>query len=152
MPNINDFVPALANLPQHEYAELIRQVGELRRQKTECEAQQHMPPKGLSKEEFARWIAHQHFAIDEGIKRILYLPTGAPAKEIRLLEANALASLPENAPVEAVDFMPDIEGVDYTLLVADVTPGQFEDIVNHQLPLPAEWQLDGYQEIAESGR
>jgi len=30
---------------------------------------------------------------------------------VRLLEINALASLPEKGPVEAVDFMPDIEGL-----------------------------------------
>ncbi len=152
MPNINDLVPTLANLPRHEYAALIRLVDEQRRKAAEREAQQHCPRKGMSKEEFVTWIARQHFAIDKGITRILYLPTGAPAEEVRLLEANALASLPENGPVEAVDFMPDIEGVHYTLFVADVTPRQLDAIMNLQLPLPKGWHLDGYQEIPEAGR
>ena len=69
-----------------------------------------------------------------------------------MLEANALASLPENGSVEAVDFMPDIEGVHYTLFVADVTPRQLDAIMNRQLPLPKGWQLDGYQEIPQAGR
>jgi hypothetical protein len=150
MANINDLIPRLANLPRREYTALIRQVDERRRQAAKREAQQHWPRNGMSKEEFVTWIARQHFAIDKGIARILYLPTGAPAEEVRLLEANALASLPENGPVEAVDFMPDIEGVHYTLFVADVTPRQLDAILNRQLPLPNGWQLDGYQEIAEA--
>ena len=56
MPNINDLVPTLANLPRHEYAELIRQVDEQRRQAAEREAQRHGPRNGMSKEEFVNWI------------------------------------------------------------------------------------------------
>src|SRR6267143_464718 len=130
MPNIDDLVPTLASLPRREYAELIRQVDEQRHQAAEREAEEHRPHNGMSKEDFVAWIARQHFAIDKGITRILYLPTGAPPDEVRLLEVNALASLPENGPIEAVDFMPDIEGVRYTLFVADVTPRQIESIMN----------------------
>lgn len=152
MPNMNELVPTLANLPRHEYAELIRQVDEQRRQAAEREALRHPPRNGMTKEEFVAWIARQHFAIDKGITRILYLPTGAPAEEVRLLEINALASLPENGPVEAVDFMPDIEGAHYTLFVADVTPRQLDAILNGQLPLPRGWQLEGYQEFPDTAR
>jgi hypothetical protein len=102
----------------------------------------------MSKDEFVAWIARQHFAIDKGITRILFLPTGAPAEEVRLLEVNVLASLPENGPVEAVDFMPDIEGVHYTLFVADVTPSQLDAILNGRLPLPNGWQLEGHRELS----
>jgi len=52
MPKMNDLVPTLANLPRHEYAELIRQVDEQRRQAAEREARQHPPRNGMSKEEF----------------------------------------------------------------------------------------------------
>lgn len=150
MPNTNDLVPQLAELPRHEYAELIKQVDEQRRQAAEREARQHRPQNGMSKYDVVTWIARQHFAVDKGITRIVYLPTGAPAEEVRLLEVNALASLPENGPVEAVDFMPDIEGVHYTLFVADVTPRQFESIMRGELPLPKGWQLQGSQEIPVS--
>jgi hypothetical protein len=151
MADINELVPTLASLPRHEYAELIRQVDEQRRQAAEREAR-HTPRNGMSKEDFVTWIARQHFAIDKGITRILYFPTGAPEEEVRLLETNVLASLPENGPVEAVDFMPDIEDAHFTLLVADVTPRQLDAIMNRQLPLPKGWQLDGFQEIPESVR
>jgi hypothetical protein len=151
MPNINDLVPTLANLPRHEYAELIRQVDEQRRQAAEREAQNQAPHNGMGKNEFAVWIARQHFAIDKGITRIFYLPTGAPAQEVRLVEVNGLASLPENGPIAAVDFKPDIEGIDYTLFVADVTPRQLNAILQQQLPLPTGWSMDGAEEIPVGG-
>jgi hypothetical protein len=99
----------------------------------------------MSRDSFVQWIVSHHFAIDKGITRILYLPAGAPEKEVRLLEVNELATIPENGTVQAFDFMPDIEGIDYTLLVADVTPRQFDAIVQGKLPPPKGWWLDGYQ-------
>jgi hypothetical protein len=147
MPTISDLVPALANLPRNEYADLIRRVDEMRRQARE-QAEQNPPRTGMSKEDFVAWIARQHFAVDKGITRIFHLPAGSPPEEVRLLEVNVLASLPENGAVEAVDFMPDVEGAaQFALFVADVTPRQLEAIMKRQLPLPKGWQLDGIQEI-----
>lgn len=148
MSRIEDLVPTLANLPRREYSELIRQVDEQRRKTAERESLEDWPSAQASRDEFAAWIAKQHVAIDKGITRILHLPTGAPADEVRLLEVNELARIPENAPVEAVDFMPEIEGIHYSLFVADVTPRQLEGILKGQLALPADWRLDGYQELA----
>jgi hypothetical protein len=145
MPDINELVPTLVNLPRHQYADLIRRVDAERRQAAEREAAQHRPRNGMSKEEFVDWIVKEHFAADKGIVKIVYLPADAPAEEVRLLEVNSLASLPENGPVEAVDFMPDVEGVPFTLFVADVTPRQFEAIVNRQLDLPRGWRLENYR-------
>jgi hypothetical protein len=152
MANIDDLIPTLTNLPRHQYAELIRQVDQQRRQAAEYEERDLRPRNGMSKDEFVAWIARQHFAIDKGISKILYLPTGAPLDEVRLLEVNTLANLPENGSVEAVDFMPDIEGIHFTLFVADVTPRQLESIMNRQLPLPKGWHLDGCREIGQGGR
>jgi len=143
MSNIHELVPTLVNLPRHEYADLILQVDAERRRTVEREAEQTRPHRGTSKDQFAVWMARQHLAIDKGIVKIAYLPGNAPADEVRLLEANALASLPENAPVEAVDFMPDIDGVSFSLYVADVTLRQFESVVNGQLKLPTGWSLEG---------
>ena len=152
MANVSDLVPTLAKLPRRDYAELIRQVDEQRRQEAERETHQHGPLNRMSKKEFVDWIACRHFAIDKGITRIFYFPVDAPEEEVRLLEVNVLASLPENGPVEAVDFMPDIEGVHYTLFVADVTPRQLDAILNRQLSLPRGWQMQECQEILDTGR
>ena len=68
------------------------------------------------------------------------------------MEVNELAAIPENAPVEAVDFLPELAGLDYSLFVADVTPRQFEAITNGETPLPAGWKLKGFQEIRPTDR
>jgi hypothetical protein len=147
MPNVEELLPLLTSMPRREYADLIRRVDTQRRQAAEREAQKYRPRNEMSKDEFVDWIAAQHFAIDKGLSRILYFPSGAPAEEVRLLEVNVLARLPENAPVEALDFLLDIEGVDFTLFVADVTPRQFDAVMKGELALPKGWQMDGYREI-----
>jgi len=108
MPDIEGLYKELLDLPHRQYSDLIRRVDMERRQAIEREEEGHAPDAGMSRDEFARWIGRRHFAIDKGISRIMYLPTGAPPEEVRLLEVNELAHIPENAPIEAIDFMPDI--------------------------------------------
>ena len=148
MTNIAEIASTLAKLPRRQYSDLIRQVDEQRRRDAEHESFEQFPHKGMSRDSFVNWIANQHFAVDKGIERIFYLPCGAPEDEVRFLEVNGLASLPEAGPVEAVDFMPDIEGVPFNLFVADVTPRQYDLIMAHKLSLPTGWQLDQAREIA----
>ncbi|AGA25006.1 hypothetical protein [Singulisphaera acidiphila] len=152
MPDVEELFKQLRELPQRQYSDLIRKVDGERRQAVEREERERPPARGMSPLEFAQWIARRHFAIDKGISQILYLPSEAPAEEVRLLEVNELAHIPENAPIEAVDFMPDIEGVTYQLFVADVTPRQFDAILAGRLALPAGWVLEGYQAILPGDR
>jgi hypothetical protein len=152
MTELQQLTEQLTALPRRQYVELIRQVDAQRRKTVERIENNHPPGPGMSKDSFVPWVVGHHFAIDMGIAKILYLPAGAPEKEVRLLEVNELAAIPENAPVEAFDFMPDIEGVDYALFVADVTPKQFAAIMQGQLPLPQGWRLDGYREFEPGDR
>lgn len=147
MPDLHELVKQLAELPRDQYSDLIQQVDAERRHTVEEHERAHPPDRTMSRDEFAHWIGRRHFAIDKGIRRILYLPTGAPPGEVRLLEVNVLASIPETAPVEAVDFMPEIEGINYTLFVADVTPRQLDAVMKNQLALPPGWELTDRQEI-----
>jgi hypothetical protein len=147
MTDLQGLVKQLAELPRDQYSDLIQQVDAERRQAVEREENEHPPRPEMNRDEFARWIARRHFAIDKGIRRILYLPTGAPPEEVRLLEVNVLASIPEAAPVEAVDFMPEIEGITYTLFVADVSPHQLDAVMKDRLALPPGWDLTDHQEI-----
>ena len=97
----------------------------------------------MTRDEFVRWIALKHLAIDPEIREIHYLPANAPPREVRLLEVNARLAVPSPlGPVEPVDFMPDIHGLEFTLLVADVTPEEWEAIGRGELPLPDGWVLD----------
>ena len=97
----------------------------------------------MTRDEFARWIALKHLAVDPEIREIHYLPANAPLREVRLLEVNARLAVPSlPGSVEPVDFMPDIDGLDFSLLVADVTPEEWEAIRQRELPLPEGWVLD----------
>lgn len=94
----------------------------------------------------ARWYAQRHMDIDNGVMRILHLPTNAPPREIRFLEVNRMIS--EMTPPEPIDFGVNIGGDDaHTLYVLDVTPAQWEAIQAGTIPMPAGWTLEGSQEL-----
>ena len=97
-----------------------------------------------NKDDLARWYAGRHLETDPGIRKIYYLPTGAPEREIRFLEVNELMAVRESDPVEPIDFGIDIgSGELHKLVVLDVTPGQWERIRTNELQLPEGWSLDG---------
>ncbi len=100
----------------------------------------------FDRDSLAQWYAQRHMDIDNGVVRILHLPTSAPPREIRFLEVNTMIS--EMTPPEPIDFGVSIGGEDaHTLYVLDVTPTQWEAIQAGILPLPAGWTLDGGQEL-----
>jgi hypothetical protein len=147
MPDLDQMYKELLELPRRQYFDLMRRVDFERRRAVErAEAEIPIRP-GMSRDDFAHWIARRHFNVDRGIVRIFYLPTNAPEQEVRLLEVNDLAAIPEDAPIVAVDFMPDIAGVQFSLFVADVTPGQYRAIEEGTRSLPTGWSLEGAQEI-----
>jgi hypothetical protein len=143
MADIAELQSRLVAMPRREYAELIRSVDSARRQHIEDRERAEFPSSGISRDDFAVWIARRHHAIDKGITQVIYLPQDAPRDEVRLLEVNELANLPEDAPIIAVDFMPDIDGIPYTVFVADVTPLQWKAIQEHSRALPTGWNLEG---------
>lgn len=101
------------------------------------------PPPGTDRDTLAAWIAQKHFLIDSGIRGIWYLPQEAPAEEIRLLEVNNRLAGPASGSVEAVDFVLDIHGCPFQLLVADITSDELEQIREGHLTLSEGWTLDG---------
>src|ERR1700722_4086932 len=115
MPDIDELEKQLTELPRKQYSDLIRKVDAERRRAVENQA--NAPTNSMNKDEFAKWIVGQHFAVDKGIVRILYLPKDSRPEEVRLLEINELANIPEGVPVEPVDFMLDVADVNFSLLV-----------------------------------
>ena len=95
----------------------------------------------FNRERLATWYAKRHLDIDKGVVRILYLPTNAPSREIRLLEVNRLIS--ETTPPVPIDFGVAIGGPDaHTLYVLDVTPSQWKAIEQGKMSLPSGWTLE----------
>ena len=100
------------------------------------------PKKDSSRDQIAFWVARRHMTADTSIRSVWYLPAGAPADEIRLLEVND--QYPSEAtPITPVDFGLDIEGAKFKLFVADVTSEQIEKIkADPSKVLPKGWKLD----------
>ena len=147
MTQTDELARALTELPRKEYSNLINKVDAERRKAFEHREREAGPRADMSEAEFAQWIGRQHFYVDKGICQVFYLPVGAPAGEVRLLEVNELAIIPEEAQIWAIDFLPEIDGINYSLLVADVTPRQLEGIRNGLIPLPLGWTMEGAIEV-----
>ncbi len=98
----------------------------------------------VSREGFAHWIASQHLDIDSNLVVVYYLPTGAPAREVRLIEVNQSLALSNRAgPFEALDFSVDVDGLErFTVLVAEVTPSEWEALTKKELAPPCGWSLE----------
>ena len=100
----------------------------------------------FDRDTLAAWYARRHMDIDEGVVKILHLPTNAGPREIRFLEVNQM--IPETTP-EPIDFGVNIGGEDaHVLNVLDVTPSQWEGIREGTVLLPPDWSLDGSLELA----
>ncbi len=104
----------------------------------------------FDRERLANWYAQQHRKIDDGVEAIFHLPTGAPPREIRLLEVNT--QVPEMTPLEAVDFGVDTgSNTSHTLLVLDISPTQWNYVKKGLLSLPGDWTLSDMIEISSRG-
>jgi hypothetical protein len=96
----------------------------------------------FDRDTMARWYADRHLKTDPGIVEVHYLPTNAPDREIRLVEVNNLIASRLENPIEPIDFGVDMgSATSHTLLVADVTPEQWNRIQHGDLALPDEWSL-----------
>jgi hypothetical protein len=100
-------------------------------------------PAGKGRDDVAAWLARKHLIADNAIREVWYLPEGAPADEIRLLELNDRLAGPEfESNPEAIDFGLDVEGARFRLSVADVTSEQLERIRENPSRLPPGWSLE----------
>jgi len=100
----------------------------------------------FDRDQMAKWYAGRHFETDAGVEQIFYLPTRAPAGEIRFIEVNNMIA--ESSNPEPIDF-----GIDrgsnegHTLVVLDVTPKQWAEIEAGKMSLPSGWTLKGKQPL-----
>ena len=97
----------------------------------------------FNRKSWAHTYAKKHFETDTGIRRVIFLPDGAPENEIRLVEVNELIAVRDDDVLEAIDFGVDRESPNaHTLKILDVTPAQWEMIERNQLRLPDGWSRD----------
>lgn len=146
MPNRDEIIQTLAQLDPATLEDVVTSAYR-QRQETEGAASQAPPDLQATPQQFAHWLAKRHLSGDGAIERVVYLPTGSPGDEIRLLEVNRFLNPPDPDVVEPLDFTPDTDPP-FKVFVADVTRDQWERI--KQAPesiLPAGWKLEGNQII-----
>ena len=152
MADTTKLVQELASLETPDWFAVLDEAKNIRRDRLQKELGDQDPRPGISRDQFAQWIARRHLAADPGISDVLYLHTNAPPNEVRLLEINTLLSVPEKSqPIEAFDFGPDIDGLPFVVLVADITPDQWRAVQSNVLALPAGWSLDECLKIGHKG-
>lgn len=97
-----------------------------------------------SKDEIAREIAEDHYAIDSAVTKVYRLVGTQEAESradepIKILEVNE-ATVPAGILPLGFGAVPE-RGWDFPLIVVDVTPEEFEGIRDGRLPLPNGWQI-----------
>lgn len=135
----------LASLPDNDYVDVIIHV-ESRRQQRVTEAFSSELPESPDRNTVAGWLAAQHLAVDPGIAEIYYLQD-APDDELRFIEINRLLPVPEplGGQFNFVDFGLDIDQVDLSLSVIDMTGDQWRKVLGGVLSLPNGWTIEPYR-------
>jgi hypothetical protein len=142
MPTPQELARTAERYDEEQWVEFLEELDAVSRRRQQNQPAAPEPPIG-ERDGMALWIARKHLAADSGIQSVLYLPKGAPADEIRLLEVNDRLALPESerGTIAPIDFGLNVQGAHFRLFVADITSEQLEAIRNGQLDLPAGWDL-----------
>lgn len=82
-------------------------------------------------------IARQHFLLDDAVEKVIWFKNNK-RKEVQLIEVSRTA-LPTGS-VEAF-FISSSKEIPFSLLVADVSPKEWESIQKGKIPLPDGWDL-----------
>ena len=139
MPTEDESIEVLAGLDERDFYNVVSRASSKRNETQEVG--RTPPPLNTGRDQFAHWMTRRHLVSDFALEFVVYLPCGAPDREIRLLEVNSLIHLEEADPVQPLDFSPDIDGADFQVSVADITPAQWDAIKGNRLALPPGWQL-----------
>ena len=124
-------------------AEAVRRLYEqmIRYRNRQDELQKPLGPADTVTEDFVQRLAALHFQIEQSIEQIVWVRSG-DEKEIRLIEVNRTA-LPTGS-VEVFRFAPS-QDVPFPMLIADVTPKEWDKIAGGDIRLPDGWDLESIQ-------
>jgi len=131
----------LAELEEADWIEVWDNASELRKKTNETKYTYEDPNLEMSRDQFAQWVAFRHLASNASLRQVVYFPQGAPSDEIRFLEIDGDPWLPEEDRPERSDFSPNILGISFRVIVADITPNQWRRIKNDPSLLPEGWSL-----------
>jgi len=97
-----------------------------------------------SMESVVKEIAQKHFDLEERLEKMLWFQSEATPK-IRLLEINP--ETPATGMVQSFFFRPSDE-VPYPLIIAEVTPEEWQKILRREINLPEGWSLENHKTFA----
>jgi hypothetical protein len=86
-------------------------------------------------------LIHEHFELDESLEEVIWFKSDATPK-IRLLEINPDTFA--TGVVQSFFFTPSDE-VPYPLVIAEITPGEWQKVLQNEIPLPEGWRLDNHK-------
>jgi hypothetical protein len=139
MPNREELIRALTQLDPATLEEVVTTA--YRQRYDTLPDDQVRPDRHDTPEQFARWLAQRHLSTDAALERVIYLPTGAPENEIRLLEVNRFLNQSDTQAIEPLDFTPEMD-LPYRVFVADITSDQWEHVQRGgDAALPPGWQF-----------
>jgi hypothetical protein len=92
---------------------------------------------------FASWLARQHLKFDSRLTQVIYLPSGAPQNEVRMLEVNTGLYPAPRDPIIPVETTPAVNDLPFRVMIADVTPDEWNQIQSNPGLLPSGWNLEG---------
>jgi hypothetical protein len=86
-------------------------------------------------------IVHEHFELDENLEQVIWISSRS-ASEICLLEIN-----PDTFATGMVQsfYFPPSDDVPYPLILAEVTPEEWEKILLNEIELPEGWSLENHK-------
>ncbi len=100
-----------------------------------------------NKDQAARELAEWHFGVEPDLTQVIRIvgdDEDAPGEPIKLLEVNAATVA--TGSVEPFAFAPS-ESVPFPIVIAEVTPEEYERIQRSEIALPRGWSLTNAKHI-----
>jgi hypothetical protein len=86
-------------------------------------------------------IVHEHFELEENLEKVIWIRSRT-APEICLLEVNSDTFA--TGMVQSFYFPPS-EEIPYPLILAEVTPEEWQKILYNEIELPEGWSLENHK-------
>ena len=86
-------------------------------------------------------MIQEHFDLDENLEQVIWIKS-ATTQEIRLIQITA-DTLP-TGDVKSFYFGPSGE-IPCPLLIAQITPEEWQKVLQREIPLPEDWSLEDYK-------
>ena len=132
---------------KYHFDELSKLIAEYEKKKTKVEVQKEsvasIIPNEITEENVKR-IAGLHFSLDEEIDQIIWFENNGE-KRVCLIEVNRTA-----LPTESVEpfLISASDEIPLDLIVADMTPKEWEKIEKGEIKLPTGWNLEKIKKIS----